>query len=499
MVRVFLKMVLMVAAFVACGAVRAQEPASEGIPKTETSDPATIPSAAGTNARAGGAKKSVMVIPVREAIDEPVLYILRRGLKEAIEQKMDMVILDMDTPGGSLGTTFEILEALEKFSGQTVTFVNKDAISAGAFIAAATHEIHFAPNGVIGAAAPVSGGGQDIDKTMKAKVVSYLKARIRSISEGKGYRGEVISAMIDEASEFKIGERVLKKKDELLSLTATEANEQFGEPPQALLASGISKDIEELLTKKFGADAYTVKRLEVTWSEQLAQYLNAVKPILLGLGLLAVFIEFKTPGFGVFGILGGVLLGIVFLGSYVAGLSGHEPIVLFAVGVLLVALELFLFPGVVFVALTGVVMMLGSLVWAMADLWPNEPVSIAWSGDAFVQPMMSLGFGVAIAIALGAALLRFMPRGWFWDRMIIGATIDGSAQVSGGSVEAGGRVLALVGRSGVAATDLRPGGQVEIDGERFEARVDVGSVRAGARIVVRGRTDFSLIVEEERA
>ncbi|ATC64253.1 hypothetical protein CMV30_09965 [Nibricoccus aquaticus] len=444
-------------------------------------------------------KKSVMVIPVREAIDEPVLYILRRGLKEAIEQKMDVVVLDMDTPGGSLGTTFEILEALEKFSGQTVTFVNKDAISAGAFIAAATHEIHFAPNGVIGAAAPVSGGGQDIDKTMKAKVVSYLKARIRSISEGKGYRGEVISAMIDESSEFKIGDRVLKKKDELLSLTAKEANEQFGEPAQALLAAGISKDIEELLTKKFGTDGYAVKRLEVTWSEKLAQYLNAIKPILLGLGLLAVFIEFKTPGFGVFGIVGGFLLGIVFLSSYAAGLSGHEPILMFAVGVVLLALELFLFPGVVFVALTGVVLMLGSLVWAMADLWPNEPVSIAWSADAFVQPMMSLGFGVVIAVALGAALLRFMPRGWFWDRMIISAAIDGAAQISGSSVEAGGRVRAMVGRSGVAATDLRPGGQVEIDGERFEARVDVGSVRAGARIVVRGRTDFSLIVEEERA
>ena len=89
---------------------------------------------------AGDTKKRVMVIPVREAIDSPVLYILRRGLKEAIEQKMDAVILDMDTPGGSLGTTFEILEALEKFEGQTITYINKDAVSAGAFIAAATHE-----------------------------------------------------------------------------------------------------------------------------------------------------------------------------------------------------------------------------------------------------------------------------------------------------------------------------------------------------------------------
>ncbi|MGC4072129.1 MAG: NfeD family protein [Nibricoccus sp.] len=457
--------------------------------------PASFPTE--LKSKAGTEKKSVMVIPVRQEIDEPVLYIVRRGLKEAIEQKMDVVVLDMDTPGGSLGTTFEILEALEKFPGQTVTFVNKDAISAGAFIAAATHEIYFAPNGVIGAAAPVSSGGQDIDKTMKAKVVSYMKARIRSISEGKGYRGEVISAMIDEASEFKIGERVLKKKDELLSLTAKEASEQFGEPPQTLLASGIFKNVDELLARKFGADGYSVKKLEVTWSEQLAQYLNTrpVQMTLLALGLLAVFIELKTPGFGFFGIAGGVLLGIVFLSSYVAGLSGHEPLIAFAVGVALVALEVFLFPGVVVVALSGVVLILGSLVWAMADVWPNEPVSVAWSGDVFVWPAVNLLMGMVIAAVLALLLARFIPTGWFFSRLAVAEPITGSAQLAGISPERGAKVSELLGARGVAVTALFPSGQIEVAGRRYEARVAVGSVAAGAAVVVTQVTDFGLVVE----
>jgi membrane-bound serine protease (ClpP class) len=450
--------------------------------------PATSPAA-----DAGATKKRVMVIPVREAIDDPVLYILRRGLKEAIEQKMDAVVLDMDTPGGSLGTTFEILEALEKFPGQTYTFVNKDAISAGAFIAAATHEIYFAPNGVMGAAAPVSGSGQDIDKTMKAKVVSYLKARIRSITEGKGYRGEVISAMLDEASEFKIGERVLKKKDELLSVTAKEATEQFGEPPQALLAAGIAKNVEELLATKFGADGYAVKKLEITWSEELAQYLNAIKPVLLGLGLLAIFIELKTPGFGVFGVAGGILLGIVFLSSYVAGLSGHEPLIVFAVGVALVALEIFLFPGIVVVALTGVVLMLGSLVWAMADLWPNEPVTI--SGDVFVGPTINLLAGLLIAVVLALVFARFIPAGWFFSRLAVSEAITGSAQMAGVAPELGAKMSELVGARGLAVTALFPSGQVEVGGRRYEARVEVGSAAAGTPVVVTRVTDFGLIVE----
>ncbi len=82
--------------------------------------------------------KRVVVIPVEGEIASPVLYILRRGLKEAIDEKADAVVLDMKTPGGALNVTFEIMEALGKFPGETVTYVNNEAISAGAFIAAMT-------------------------------------------------------------------------------------------------------------------------------------------------------------------------------------------------------------------------------------------------------------------------------------------------------------------------------------------------------------------------
>src|SRR5688572_21207908 len=92
--------------------------------------------------RAGIKKvERVYVIPVREQIGSAVLYIIRRGIKEAIEQKAGAIILDMDTPGGSLGTTLEIMEAIGKFPGTSITYVNNEAISAGAFIAATTQEI----------------------------------------------------------------------------------------------------------------------------------------------------------------------------------------------------------------------------------------------------------------------------------------------------------------------------------------------------------------------
>ncbi len=455
-----------------------------GMLRAETENPAPP-----TPVAAPAPRKQVVVIPVREQIAKPVLYILRRGLKEAIEQKADVVILDMKTPGGALDVTFEIMEALDKFPGQTITYVNTEAISAGAFISAVTDEIYFAPDGVIGAAAPVLATGAELDKSMKLKIVSYLKARVRAISEGKGYRGKVISAMIDEDYELKIDDTVIKEKGELLSLTASEASRTYGDPAQPLLAAGIAKDVDELLTTKFGSDHYTIRTLSVTWSEQLAVWLNAISPVLLGLGLLALFIEFKTPGFGIFGITGIALLAVVFLGNFVAGLSGHEPMLVFALGVLLVFVEIFFLPGTVVMALTGVMLMLGSLLWSMADIWPNEPITI--SGDLLLVPAQNLLLGLALAVVLALAVARFLPKGWFWSRLAVGGAVAGNGVAP--EVETGRH--SLIGREGVAATALFPSGQVEIDGRRFEARVEVGSAPAGARVRVVRHTEFTLTVE----
>jgi membrane-bound serine protease (ClpP class) len=472
----------------------AAEPVVVSAPKPVPAD-----SAAPVPARSTPAKKTVVfVIPVHEEINRPILYILRRGLKEA-DEKADAVVLDMNTPGGALDVTFDIMEAMGKFHGETLTYVNKEAMSAGAFIAATTGEIWFTPDAVIGAAAPVAAEGKDIDVTMKQKIVSYLKARVRAISEGKGYRGEVISAMIDADYELKIGDKVIKPKGELLSLTASEANKAYGEPPRALLGAGIAKDVEDLLTKKYGAGNYVIRQFQVTWSEKLAQYLTAFSPILLGLGLLALFIEFKTPGFGVFGVSGVALLAIVFLSSYVAGLSGHEPLLFFGLGVLLVLLELIFWHSAGFLGVAGVALMMLSLLWSMADLWPNEPITIAWSAGAFAQPLLNLGSGLAMAIVLFVTLLRFLPKSWVWDRLVMQSTSGGIAQVAGGAPEASIGLAALVGRRGMAVTALRPGGQVNVDGQRFEAKVEVGAIDRGTAIVVTGNSDFALTVEKADA
>jgi membrane-bound serine protease (ClpP class) len=446
----------------------------------------------------GPAPTKVVVIPVQDQISQPLLYIVRRGLKQAIDNDVQLVVLDMDTPGGSLAVTLEIMEALDKFPGQKVTFVNAEAISAGAIIASVTDDIYFAPKGIMGAAEVVLGTGQDVGDSMKRKLNSYMRAKIQAFSEGQPNRADIIRAMMDPDFELKIGEELIKPKGELLSLTAGEAAREYGEPPLPLLATGVVADVEALLKQHLDGGPFIITRLEITWSEKVAQYLTKLAPLLLAAGLVLLFIEFKTPGFGVFGISGGLLLAIVFFGHYIAGFSGHEPILLFGIGLLLIALEIFLFPGVIFLAGTGGMLLLVALVWSMADLWPNEPIT--FSGDIFFGPITSVGMGLLLAVVMMIVLLRFLPRNWIWDRLVLQASIGGTSQAIDATPSSSNTATdPLIGKHGVAVTALFPGGQVEINGVRYEAHLELGMAERGTPVVVTGRGEFGLRVEPEKS
>ena len=458
--------------------------------------------------RAGDSPARVYIVPVHGPITSAQLYILRRGLKAAVEKGIDGVVVDIDTPGGELHTTLEMMKVLDRFDGETMTFVRNEAISAGVYISASTEDIYFAPKSVIGAAAVIQGTGQEVPDTMKQKIDSYLMARVRSYTEEHPHRAKVVRAMMDEDYVLELDGEVLKGEGELLSLTAKEAMKPYGNPPHPLLGAGVHEDVDSMLASRYGKDGYTIKEFEVTWSEDFAKYMNTIAPLLLGLGLLGLFIEFKTPGFGVFGIIGITLLGIVFLSNYVAGLAGHEEVLVFLLGVGLILLEVFLFPGIVVVAACGLFLVLGSLIWALADYWPGNmgdtplkgegPRILDFTLDTFLQPTGTVVLGFLIAVVGAVLLVRLLPNAPLWGRLVLQTSVGTLDPVvsAGGSVHNEDSNLPEPGTTGEAATDLHPSGEVEIGGKRYQARVDVGAIRRGRGIRVTGAQDFSLLVEE---
>jgi membrane-bound serine protease (ClpP class) len=408
----------------------------------------------------------------------------------------------MDTPGGRLDITLEMMELLERFEGETITYVNKDAISAGAYISMATDSIYFAPNGVMGAAAVVSGGGAEIDESMKAKINSYLLARMRSYTTEFPYRAEVIRAMADLDYELEIDGKVLKAEGELLSVTAEEAMETYGDPPRRLLADGIAEDLDDLLAQRYGEGVTVLETFEISWSEEAAKYLDSIAPILLGLGLLLLFVEFKTPGFGIFGIAGLTLVAVVFASNYLAGLAGFEAILFFILGLIFIVVDIFLLPGTFVFLVLGFILIIGSLLWSLSDIWPlpegDNPGGISFTVDmdSVWGALYELLGAFAIAVFGLWLIWRFLPKTSFYGRLVhssAGAMPD--PVIAGGGEVRGTASLPDVGAKGVVVGPLHPLGEVRIDGKRYQATVAIGSLDKGTPVVVTGYKNFSLLVE----
>ena len=461
--------------------------------QTEEPAPVYYPKPALRDLVAEDGKIDVYVIPIEGPISKPNLFILRRGLKEAINNDVEMVVLDMDTPGGRVDICLEMMEMLDRFEGLTATFVNEDAISAGSFIAAATDEIYFAPRGKIGASAVIQGTGEDVPETAKQKIESYLRANIRVISEEDPLRGKVIRAMLDSDFELKVGEKVIKPAGELLTLTASEAVAEYGDPARPLLGEAIYEDIDELLNERLGDDSFVARDFHISYSEEIAKWMDGFAPALIGIGMLLLFIEFKTPGFGIFGILGIVMIVVFFISQYVAGLAGNESIVIFVLGVLLVLVELIFFPGMLLFAVPGILMMFGSLLWAMVDYWPKGTGEL--TVDMFAEPMIDLIFGLGIAV-FGIILLSRVLKGSPIESALV---LSGTAGGGGSSEEtriAREHNLPRIGLTGTALTQMMPSGRVELGGKRYEARCAIGTIDRGAKIRVARYEDFDVLVEE---
>ncbi len=448
-------------------------------------------------------KVNVYRVPITEAISKPNLYILRRSIKQAIENNVKVIVLDMDTPGGRLDVTLDMMELLDRFDGETITFVNDDAVSAGAYISMATDSIYFSPAGVMGAAAVVSGAGGEIEDSMKAKINSYLFARMETYTDEYPYRTQLIRAMADIDYELKIDGKMIKPEGELLSLTAKRAVELYGNPAKPLLADGIADSIEDLLSDRYGEGVYEIQTFEISWSEEIAKYLDSIAPLLLGIGILLLFAEFKTPGFGIFGIAGLALVAVVFVSNYMAGLAGYEAIFFFILGLILIIVDVFLLPGTIVFMLIGIIMVVGSLIWTLSDVWPVPdgdgpgivPFTIAADSlwNALYQVLGT--FGVTLVGLL--IIWRFLPKTPLYGRLVhstVSATPD--LVVAGGTQVRGKNKLPDQGATGVVTNPLHPLGEVEIDGVRYQAKVAVGAVDKGLKIIVVGYKDFCLLVEQ---
>jgi membrane-bound serine protease (ClpP class) len=424
-----------------------------------------------------------------------MVYLVRRGVKAAMEDHASLLVLDMDTNGGRLGSTEEIIKVLNQFKGQMVTYVDTKAFSAGAFIAFGTKKIYMAPQSVIGAAAPIMlspfSGPAELPPTVEAKMNSAVRALVRTSAEKNGYDVDVVEAMIDKSKELKKDGEVLNEKGQILTLTNTQAEKKYGTPPKPLLSSGTFDSLDGLLaTLGYG----NARRVDVkpTGVETLGSWLNTLSPLLLLVGVIGIYIEFKTPGFGLPGIVGITAFVLYFLGGYVAGLSGVEWIAVFILGLILLALELFAFPGTALLGFAGVVLMLAAIIMAMVDIYPTSPdlpVSLQFQFPlhTIVMNLAVMVGGSFVAIWL---LSQFLPKTSFYSALVShGVSGDRALRVQEKEQKQ------RIGEIGVAQSNLRPGGKAQFGDDLLDVITQGDMIPKGARVRITGYSGADAIVE----
>src|SRR5687767_11203826 len=413
--------------------------------------------------RAQSGKPIVYVAPIEGMIDLGLAPFVRRVLDEADKAGAGAVVLKINTFGGRVDAAVMIRDALVGAKVKTVAFIDKRAISAGALISLACHVIAMGDGGTIGAATPVQLGGQRAGtQPTDEKTLSYVRKEFRSTAEFRKRPLLIAEAMVDPD----VAIPGLVEKGKLLTLTTNEALEHK-------LADFRADTVEEVL-KRLGLEGAEVRRVSENWAEQLVRFLThpILSSLLMTVGMLGIIVELRTPGFGVPGALGITSLALFFWGHWLVRLAGWEEVLLVALGLVLLAVEIFVTPGFGLTGIIGIVALLGGLSLSLV----GAGATIALILGAITRVVVSLG----IALAASIALLRFLPKLPFGRDLILNTGL-GTAIGYASAPESDRQWL---GKSGMAVSPLRPAGIADIDGTRVDIVSQGEWIEAGAPIEV---------------
>lgn len=444
------------------------------------------------NAREIVRKGDTVVIPLNGEVSPAMHLFLRRAVKAAENSDAGAIVIELNTYGGRLDAADDIMAVLNRTTLPTYTFINTNAGSAGSLIALATRHIYMSPVSAIGAAAPVLASGGELKGTEKDKTLSYWSALVRNSATRNGHNPDIGEAFMDKEKEVKIGDRVVHAKGTLLTLNAQEATEIINGKP--LLAEGIADSVADL-AKKAGLKGALVA-VDPSGFERLAFWVTALAPLLLLVGIICAYLEFKLPGVSMPGIIAAICFALFFAGHYLAGLAGWEVVALFVLGVIFVLIEILFFAhSTIVFGVVGVFLMLASLLWAMIDRYPGE--TFFPTGDMLAVPLRNLFVTLVAAVAVIMVLARYLPKTNLYRRFALMTTNPPGPSLAGEPRQFATALDLTPGTEGMAQTILRPSGKgrfadhvidVVTEGEFIPAETPITvTQKDGMRVVVKAR------------
>ncbi|MDX1493168.1 MAG: NfeD family protein [Longimicrobiales bacterium] len=409
-------------------------------------------------------------VPVTGVVELGLAPFIERSIQEAAAAGASALILDMDTPGGRVDAAERISDALADAPIPVYTLVNRRAFSAGALIALSTDRIYMRPGSVIGAATPVDGSGTKAPE----KIVSAMRSEMRALAEAANLDPEIAAAMVDEEIEI---EGVVEA-GKLLTLTTEEA-----------VGLGYAEEVADMpaLLARLELTGAPVVTAEANWAERVVRFFSnpVVAPFLLTLGFLGLITEIKTPTFGMAGMAGVLSLALFFGSHMIVGLAGWEDLIIFGIGLVLVGVEIFLIPGFGFFGLIGGIGILAGLYLSLLGSLPT--------GQDFTKAGLVISTTVVLIAVSAWVLIRTLPGSSRLAKSGI-FLLDRTDRSIG--YESAARRPDLIGKVGKAITDLRPSGTALFGDERIDVVTESSWIMEGTPVRIVAAEGYRHVVRE---
>lgn len=384
---------------------------------------------------------------------------IKKAIKKAADEGASLIILELDTPGGLLSSALSIKNSIIESDVPVVAYINKNALSAGALISLSCEAIYMSDGSIIGAATPVYMKGDEIEKAGE-KEISAMRAAMRSSAERNKKNVRVAEAMVDETI-------VLTKKNDgidlddktLLTLSTEEAL-------KVNIADGKANSITDIIKLRNLSENSVIKNVEEEKYDYILRFLinPVVLSALISIGIIGVYIELKTPGFGIGGVISIIAFSIFFFAQIFVGDSGFLAPAIFFLGVVLLAIEIFVIPGF---GITGILGIFGIVAGIFMSFGINN------IAQATLVVFVSLISDIILIIILARFILK--SKG-FKNKMAL--ETDTAGYHSSVSYDN------LLGLEGITETLFRPSGNIIIDGKKYDAITEGEFINKGAKIKV---------------
>ncbi len=423
----------------------------------------------------GQEKTKVFVMKIDSEIDPRTNRYSELALDEAKGTEADIIILELDTYGGAVNDADDIRTRILECEKPIWAFINKDAASAGALISIACDSIYMAPGASIGAATVVVTTGE----AAPDKYQSYMRSIMRSTAEANGRDPRIAEAMVDE--ELAIDS--ITQAGKVLTFSTSEAIANN-------YCEGEVNSIEAIL-KKNGVANYEIVNFKLSFTEKIIRiFLN---PVISGILILiiigGIYFELQTPGVG-FPLAASVVAAIFyFVPYYLNGLAANWEIIVFFIGVILLMVELFVIPGFGVAGISGIVLMVGSLILVMLN---NDFFDFTFvpSDDIAIAAVTT------IAALMASVLLLFYGSVKLTEsKMFRKISLTNTQQRSEGFTS-NFNDRSYIGLKGKAYTVLRPSGKIIIEDEIKDAFTRGEYIEMGKVVEVIDESGSSLKVKE---